>query len=798
MSALDGLRVLELGHQIAAPYCTKLLADLGADVIKVERPGGDPLRAWGPFRNNERDPDASGLFRYLNANKRSVVLDLKTPQGLAAAKRLAADADLVVENFRPGTLERWGLGPEALRELNPSIALVRISSFGQTGPYRDYPATDVVLQTAGGWVSSHSGPGHEPVRIGGRMPEYVSAAFAACAALTAVQGARQRDESVQVDLSMLECLVGTLAYPMLAAAVTSSLPQAPAPARTAARAPFGILRCKDGFVGINILTAVHWANACRAIGAPEYAESRAEVSQDPAEYEAFMAKLRPWLDRHTAEEILEQCQALRIPTAVVGNGQTLVESSQFTARAFFVDEPGGEFVQPGFPYRLSVSAPELRSAAPTLAEAAEPPSWRPRDGAPLDVQPEDVDLPLRGTRVLDLGTFWAGPYMGMYLASMGADVIKIESIQRPDGFRFIGTFDPAAEDWYEAGTLFQATNLGKRNVTLDLSREEGRALLLRLVETADVLIENFAPRVMERFRLDYPQIREARPDIVMVRMPAFGLEGPWRDYTGWAMAIAQAAGISWITGDPSDELPRNPGAFVDPAVAMHALVAIQAALAQRRKSGEGQLIEMAQLETAACMCPEPIIEYSLSGRTQGPEGNRSRHQAPEGVYPCADGGHVGLSVRDDADWSRLVEVLGTPDWARDDALSTPAGRRARADALDARLREWTAGRDAEEIARLLQARGVPAAELLLAPRMYGEPQLEARHYYQTLDHPVTGERRYPGWPMRFSFTSGEAHPSGSPTLGQHNDEVLAGELGLKTAELERLRKDEIIGERWKV
>ncbi len=792
--ALDGLRVLELGHEIAAPYCGKLLADLGADVIKVERPGGDPLRSWGPYRDDRADPDAAGLFRYLNANKRSVVLDLKTARGAAQARELAVAADLVIENLRPGRLESFGLGLDDLREQNPLLALVRISSFGQTGPYRDLPATDLVLQTAGGLVASHAAAG-EPVRIGGRMAEYVSGAFAACSALTAVQSARQRGEVVEVDLSMLECVVGTLAYPMLAVEVMRALP---ARAATPARAPFGILRCKDGWVGINILTQAHWANACRAIGAPEFAESRGEVSQSESEYRAFMAKLGPWLDHHTADEILQQCQALRIPTAIVSTGRTLLESSQFRARPFFVDEPGGDFQQPGFPYRLSVSSPVLHSAAPSLrAASSELPTWLSRDHDPLNLgAPTGSGLPFQGTRVLDLGTFWAGPYIGMYLASVGADVIKVESIQRPDGFRFIGAFDPGGKDWYEAGTLFQATNLGKRNLTLDLSRAEGRDLLMRLVGSADILIENYAPRVMERFALDYAEIRAAKPDIVMVRMPAFGLEGPWRDYVGWAMAIAQASGISWITGQPSDELPRNPGAFIDPAVAMHALVAVQAALAHRRGTGEGQLIEMAQLETAACMCPEPIIDYSLNGRTQEREGNRSRDGGPDGIYPCAKGAHVGLSVRNDADWARLVEVLGKPEWAQDSGLATAAGRMQRAEELDAHLRVWTAGESASKLASRLQAGGVPAAELLLAPRMYDDPQLVAREYYQALDHPVTGTRRYPGWPMRFSF-AGVRHPSGPPTLGQHNAEILGGELGISGEELERLRKEEIIGEHWK-
>ena len=268
--------------------------------------------------------------------------DRRGSRGSASAR---GRADLVVENFRPGALEALGLGPGELRAENPRVALVRISNFGQTGPYRDAPVTDLVLQAAGGWVAEYDAVGATPVRVGGRMPEYTSGAFAACAALTAVQSARERDEAVEVDLSIMECMVGTLSYPMI---MTEALRAAPRPSAPASYVPFGIQRCKDGFVGINVLTQTHWINACEAMGAPEFAASRAEVSTRAVDYEAFRARLRDWLDRHTAKEITEQCQALRIPTAPVADAETLLGSAQLASRAFFIDERGGEFKRPGF------------------------------------------------------------------------------------------------------------------------------------------------------------------------------------------------------------------------------------------------------------------------------------------------------------------------------------------------------------------------------------------------------------------------------------------------------------------
>ncbi len=799
-ASLAGLRVLELGAQIAAPYCTHLLAQLGADVIKAEPPAGDPLRSFGPFPGDQPDPNASGLFRYLNANKRGTVLDPTTRNGVEGTLALAAGADLVVENLGPGTLESFGLGFEALRRAQPEIALVRISSFGQSGPESGRPTTDLVLQAASGWVASYDAVELEPVRVGGRMPEFVSGCFAASAALSAVLAARQRGEASWVDLSMQECLLGTLPYPMVMADAMRSSAR---PAAPASYAPFGIKRCLDGWVGINILTQAHWVAACRVLGVAEFADSRGEVSTNEADHRAFQDQLQGWLDRHHAEEIVAACQAVRIPAAVVGTGETVVSSPQLHARGFFVQEPGGSFVRPSVPFRLSATPASIALAAPDLEPGAPRPDWLPREGAPLAATASaEPSLPFQGLRILDLGTFWAGPYIGMYFASLGADVIKVESIKRPDGFRFIAPVDAGAERWYEAGALFQSTNMGKRSVSLDLGSEEGRSLLLRLVESSDVLLENYAPRVMERFALVDADIRRARADVIVVRMPAFGLEGPYRDYVGWAMALAQATGISWLTGDPSDELPRNPGSFIDPGIAMHAAVAVQAALAHRRRTGEGQQIEMAQIETTACMCPEPVIDYSLNGRVQmrhgnGPAINDSSRAVPEGVYRCREASWVALSVRDDADWRALVELLGNPEWARDPDLAGLAGRTSAATALDRQLRAFCQTLAGSEVLERLRAGGIPSARLLTPADMYGEPQLEARGYYQTLEHPVTGKRRYPGWPMRFSFLPGDPHPRCVPTLGQHNREILGEELGIPPEGLERLEREGIIGERFR-
>jgi len=797
--ALTGVRVIEIGGEIAAGYATRLLADLGADVVKVEPPDGDTLRAWGPFPDDVPARETGGLFRALNTGKRSIVADLRDPAAATRVERLVASADVVVESLGAGALEDVGLGPDRLTAVNPALALVRISAYGQTGPSRDLPTTELTLQTTAGWVSAHGVPGRAPAQVGGRLPEFAVASFAACSALTAARAARAREEPVVVDLSAFECLVGTLAYPMLFDASLRAL-GLPPPDQRHSTLP-GIVRCRDGWVGINCLTGQHWQDVCAMVGADEFAGRQTEIGWGGPELDRFYATLQPWLDERTVEEIVELSQAFRIPAAPVADGRSLVENAQFRERRFFVDEPGSSLTLPGPAWRLGRTPAVLRNAAPRLGSDDAAEAVQPRRATGEDRARATPALPFDGIRVVDLGTFWAGPYASLYLGALGADVIKVESVQRPDGFRFSGAFPQEGDDYYDRSGIWQATNLNKRDVTLDLTRAAGRELLERLLVTADVVVENFSARVVEQFGLGYEQLRALRDDVIMVRMPGFGLAGPWRDYVGWAMGIEQASGMCAVTGRP--DRPMNPGGFLDPVIGMHAAVAIQAALSHREHTGEGQMIEIAQLEVGVNLTVEQVVDWVMNGRVAHRDGNRDRRCAPQGVYPCAgDGGAPGatpsdwvaISVRDDDDWTRLVRALDEPDWAVDPALKTQDGRRERHDELDERLAAWTATRAAADVVGALRPLGIPVARPLRANELYDEPQLVARGYYQDLDNPKTGTRRYPGWPMRFSFLD-RPHRFGPPTLGQHNEEILRGELGLDDTELARLTDEQVVGER---
>ncbi len=795
-SALSHLRVVEIGNNVSAPYCCKLLADLGADVIKIEQSGsGDPLRLTGTFPDDPEDPTRGAFFRYLNTNKRSVTFDLNGKTDIDAILKLVSECDIVIENLGVGVLEKIGLGFDQLKSINPTVSLIRISDFGQDGPNAQMPATDFIVQALGGWTSKHVSGRPDPIQVGGNLADYASASHAACAALTAVKTARELSEAVNVDVSKQECLLGTLPQPTLFLETLKQMGMG-MPEDRVFPVP-GVVRCKDGYVGVNVLTAQHHTDCCNMMGVPEYIPKQLDLNHIGPDLDQFHKDIEPWLMERESEEIVSLCQAFRLPAVPVGNGQNLPEMAQLKSRSFYTRDPENQFTQPGLPYRLEKTPAALQLRAPKLGEHNDDVNkevWHSeRASVPSNKTTAQTNyLPFEGLKVIDLGTFWAGPFVSCYLGAQGADVIKVESIQRPDGFRYSMAYPPLGSDWYEQGGAWQGTNLNKRNLTINLNSDEGKRIFERLISSADVIIENFAPRVIDNFGFSVQRMRELNPKLIIVRMPGFGLEGPWQDYVGWAMSFEQASGAAWVTGDP-DGAPLNPGGFADPMDGLHMLVALQAALDHRERTGEAQIIEGAQLEMGACWTAEQVIAYSLSGKIQQRIGNRSETMAPQGVYQCEDSQWIALSIRDDDDWGRFIVAIGSPEWASNSRFTSVKGRMASHDEIDRHIEDWCAGRDADAAIHAIKSAGVPIGKVLTAPTMISDPHLAARKFYQPLVHATMGERKYPRWPMVQTPGTSGLNISSSPTLGQHNAEILGGELGLSEVEINELTEKEVIG-----
>jgi crotonobetainyl-CoA:carnitine CoA-transferase CaiB-like acyl-CoA transferase len=790
----SSLRILDFTTSISGPYATKMFVDAGADVIKIERPGGDPLRTWSAS-GQSLEVDAPGpLFQFLNAGKQSLVLDLGDALDRARFLELVARVDLLFEDAGPGELEALGLSPETLFERNPQLGIVRISPWGQEGPWSRDPATDFTLQAATGSTEYRGLPEREPVATGGRLAEWATGIYAAVSGLAVWRSARQIGSGQVADLSAFEsavsCLTifGDLGSQFFDGLLARSM-DIPS-----------IEPTKDGHIGFCTTTGQQCSDFCSMMGHqelaqdPRYREGRERFEQR----EKLWKMIRDWTTQHTNAEIIELCELLRLPVAPVGNGKTLPQFDHVIERKIYQRTPAG-FLQPRPPWQLESCEPAPIRPAPRLdeqraallAEIAKPVKRTAHaEGG--------SDLPFAGLRVVDFTAFWAGPVATTVLADLGADVIKIESIQRPDGMRFAGAIQN--ETLWEWSPVFHGANPGKRGITLRLDHADGLELAKRLIREADVVIENFSARVMPGFGLGPDEIRALNPRAIFVRMPAFGLDGPWKDRAGFAMNVEQVSGLAWVTG--YEDIPLVPRGSCDPIGGMHAVFALGIALEERRRTGRGQMLEVALLEPGLNIAAEQVLEFSAFGALLGRAGNKMPHAAPQGVFatanpddPAEPGPLIAVSIVQDDQWRSLCRTIGAEDLLAEGILSNHAGRYAEHERLCVRIADWAKTLPRDEAVSALLAAGVPASAVINGHQLSPNPQLEARHFFQHMHHPVTGDTRYPGFPAQFSGLERDLHRSPPPTLGQHTREVLQSELGIDEEELNRLEAEGVIGTR---
>jgi crotonobetainyl-CoA:carnitine CoA-transferase CaiB-like acyl-CoA transferase len=394
--------------------------------------------------------------------------------------------------------------------------------------------------------------------------------------------------------------------------------------------------------------------------------------------------------------------------------------------------------------------------------------------------------------------FWAGPLASHVLALLGAEVIHLESPSRPDGVRLVGGVPQTEDRYWERGPIFAALNTNKKSLTLDLRDERGVDLLRRFVTTCDVVIENYTPRVLDQLGVDYEALRRERPDLVMLRMPGFGLDGPWRDSAAFAFVIEDASGLTWLTGHP-DLLPFEPYTVGDPNAGLHALYGLLLALEHRQKTGQGGLVEAAMVDAALNVTAEQVIEHSAYGALLVRQGNRGPCAAPQNLYQVAKPDEhargdfwVAIAVSSDEQWKALRGVLGEPPWAADPEWETQAGRVRAHDRIDDGLAEWCRDKQADEVVELLWAAGVPAGAVVQPHDQPELPPLESRRFFEEVQHPVAGSSRYSTLPMKFARGPERLHTRHAPLLGEHNRELLS-ELGLSGSEIDALEADGVIG-----
>lgn len=783
-SPLTGLLVIDLSSGIAGAYCTKLLADGGADVVKVEPPDGDPLRSWSASGASVQGDGA--LFSFLAGSKHSVVVD--PGADLDLLDRLLAAADAVI--WSPGSAVAEVVAPEEIRSRFPHLVVTAITPFGLHGPWRDRAATEFTLQAwSGGIIGLGRGVADRaPVYVGGQVGEYLAGAYASAATLTA----RYRGVGELIDMSMLETQILCLTYYPV-----SFFEMLGRPWRDARRPTVpGVAAAQDGLVDLGCGTAQQWFDLCAMVGHDEWIDENSSLSiTEQANIHAD--EIYAWVRSHPVDEIRELATAFRIPNAPVANGANIATLDHFVERGSFMSNPRDGFAQPGHPYRMHPARLRPPGPAPRLGEHTE--QWRSVDPSTRPAPAARAEgLPLSGIRVLDMTTFWAGPSCTHFLAMLGAEVIHVESTRRPDGTRLIAGIPATVDRWWEKSPIFAALNTNKKGVTLDLQSPRGRDLLRQLIATCDVVAENFTPRVLDQIGLDFAAVQALRPNAVMLRMPGFGLDGPWRDNPAFAYVIESASGVSWLTGYP-DRTPFEPYSVGDPNAGVHALNALLLALEHRRRTGQGVLVEAAMVDAAINIAAEQLIEYSAYGALLERAGNRGPTAAPQNLYRTNEidefgrlDSWVAVAVATDEHWRCLQTALGSPTWAMDPRLDTIAGRREHADLIDERLSAWCGQRIGDEIVGMLWDAGVPVAKVMQPHRQTELPQLAARGFFEVVDHPVHGSARLSTVPMRLSDGPDRFHTRPAPLLGQHNHEVLT-DLGLTAAQIAELEADGVIG-----
>ncbi len=793
------MRILELSdEEAAAAFAGKLFTRWGSEVIRVESPDRRP-----PLRDEEI---------YLHGGKRRVALDYRSERGRAALDRLAATCDVLLTDASVDDID-------SLRVLelgagrDPSVR-VSITPFGLTGPYARFRATEATLLALSGLTYLTGDPGRAPLTVPGHYAAYQSGTFAYVAALAAlIEARRSADIGPQrIDVSMLECLVG-----LHQMTDTRWLVNGEVRTRVGNRSSAStgaMLPCRDGWFGFST-AGDNWMPLALMLGRPDLVNDE-RFSTNAGRLrnrDEFDALVQASLSARTKHEIFTEAQETW--RLAMGYGASLddcladrhLESRQFWRTLPLEENAGGAPLRtPGSPFRFrgedqppeALAVPAGADTELVMGEAAV--DTHPETGGERTGGVRPSARPLEGLRVLDLTRVWAGPLAARVIADLGAEVICIEAPTArgpaavPAGTPTYLNGGEVPEPWNQQ-PLFHKLHRNRKSVAIDLKHPEGRALFLELVAKSDVVMENFSARAMGGLGLDYERLREANPQIIYLGMPAFGADGPYRDYVGYGPAVEPMTGLPAVMGYSADE-PRVTGTATPDAIAgLAAAAAVLTALERRGRTGAGACIDVSHHEAGIALLGEYFIAYQRSGRTPEFVGNGHPQYAPHGIYPCAgEDEWVALAARDEGEWQRLCETAGCA-WGRDSRFASEAARLEHRVELDSAIADWTRGLTKFQVMERLLQVDVPAGAVFTCPEYLADEHLRQRGYFARLFHPLTGEQSYDGSPFVFDGERGYDAWLPSPRLGEHNESVLREVLSKTSAEIAALTKSGVIVDR---
>jgi crotonobetainyl-CoA:carnitine CoA-transferase CaiB-like acyl-CoA transferase len=790
---LKGFRALDLTG-LSGQLCGRILSDLGMEVIKIEPPGGDPVRNLAPFLNRADGKRLSTVFAHLNSGKLSKVLDLDNEAGQVELKTLAATADVVLEGFQPGELDRRGLGYAALSALNPGLVMASITAFGQSGPKKDFVYNDLVALAESGFLYISGDPSLAPCRPPETQAYYFASLFAAAGVLAALYRRQRTGQGDHVDATMQETLATHEHIIRLYANEQQILKRAGS--QHGSVAPAKIFRCKNGFVYLYV-TRQHW-------------KLFLEVWQDhPAEFDGkdwlnnlyrrahadrLNAAVESFLAQYTMTEITDLLQARGIPCVPVNTPLGFVSDEQVQSRGFMVSVDHAEFgstEQPVAPFVIDGARLPVATVPPLdgwRAASSISPAAQERREAAFDAEKHASggSGPLEGMRIVSFDHVLAGPYGTTILAELGADVIKVESSKGGmDPFRFFGTGEDP-----NLSPRFLEFNRNKRSFTVNLKHPKGQAVLHDLIGNADAVLDNYSVDVVGRIGLAYDQLRQVKPDIVNLRMPGLGTTGPKRHYSTVGVNITSFTGLTYMWNHPGNTNPPIGSQTVYPDYVSGVLCAIIiiAGVLHRDRQGKGAFIDLGQSEATAFMIGASLMEAAASGEDPQPIGNSSFAVAPHDCYPCkGEDRWCVIAAEDEEQWSALARIVGG-QLEGDSRFRTNTDRLANRAALNAIIAEWTSARDRFAIRDLLQSARVPCGVVQTGEDLCNDPQLKERGFVVAVENPRLGRVVLPNFPLQFK-NSQLTRRWEFPVLGRDTEAVLRGVAGYSAETVAALKQD---------
>ncbi|WP_055475697.1 CaiB/BaiF CoA transferase family protein [Gordonia sp. HS-NH1] len=783
---LTGVRVVDVTDGLGES-CGRFLADLGAEVVRVERPGGS--------RSRHAEPVEAGIsipFALNNANKNLVILDLDSEAGRSRFRELVGGADILVETTSAGS----GIEPADLREENPALVVVTVSGFGLTGPYRDWAATESVIYAMSGVLSRSGEPGRDPLLPPAGLVEQSVGVHAAWSALLAFYDRLRTGSGQLVDISAFEAVVHGFdpGFGVQGSAAAGRRDDFPRDRPDAANF-YPVLRCADGQVRICLLAKRQWRAMFAWLGEPEeFADPVYDTI--PARF-AAADRLHPLIEEmfaaHTRDELVAEGAARGIPIGGVLRIGEVLDNEHFSAAGTLIDAeiaPGVDARIPSGYVSIGGHRAGFRHRAPVADAGADEYTWSTNAEAwrRADDLGEPGSHPFAGLRVLDLGVVVFGAELGRQFADHGADVIKVENREFPDGLR----------QSKRPNSLSPSVAWGHRNrrsLGLNLRTDAGKELFRKLAADADVVLANFKPGTLDAMGIGYDELRQVNPRIIVSEGSAFGSVGPWNTRLGYGPLVRAACGVSalWRYSDDDTGLSDGSTVYPDHIGGQVSAVTVLAALIARTSRGQGADIEIAQADTALVALGSQLARESLAAGSVSAVGNSDPFASPAGVYPCAgDDEWIAVTVRDDSEWRSLARVIGREDLADDPRFRTVDARIDNRTEADKVLTGWLADRTPTEAMTALQKAGVPAGAMLRLPELLTDPHLLERNAYSQLEHPLLSGP-LPTAVRVARFTSiPDAPLRPAPAPGADTREIALEVLGLDEAELGALVADGVL------